>query len=143
MNSLKNLMLLVVLAAIGYGLFAALSQNNVDSEPPFSSPNGDMASAGASKTPGLPISGTPSQDAAVNVPGAADLAAPKLAPPPALALECAAAARNRFDPNDADRGRPCTDQPLAAAPDPNAGRLGAQFLAAAGCNVFRPLRCLR
>ena len=34
MNSLKNLMIIAVLAAVGYGVYVSLSRNNVDSGQP-------------------------------------------------------------------------------------------------------------
>ena len=40
MNSLKNLMILAVLAAVGYGVYASLSRNNADPGPSLDAPKG-------------------------------------------------------------------------------------------------------
>jgi hypothetical protein len=75
MNLLKNLMILAVLAAVGYGVYVSLSRNNVDSGPSFDIPKVDMSGAKPSLTPGgpLPLAASPSTSG---------LGAPSLTPPP-------------------------------------------------------------
>ena len=51
MNSLKNLMIIGVLAAVGYGVYISLSRNNVDSEQPFGPPKVELSSANADVSP--------------------------------------------------------------------------------------------
>lgn len=69
MNFLKNIMILAVLAAVGYGVYVSLSRNNVDGGPAPgvadawpTPPKVDVASTKPTSTLGgpLPISGTPS-----------------------------------------------------------------------------------
>ena len=81
MNSLKNLMILAVLAALGYGVYVSLSRNNADSGPSLDAPNVDLSNAKPSLTPGGPLAlgGSSSQDSGTSSLGATVPSAPPLA----------------------------------------------------------------
>jgi hypothetical protein len=90
MNSLKNLMIICVLAAVGYGVYLSLSRNNVDSEQPFGATKPDPTFAKAPPPRGLPLSASPtlsvggSTSTAIPAAPIAPPLAPPLAPLPSL-----------------------------------------------------------
>ena len=55
MNLLKNLMILAVLAAVGYGVYVSLSPDNADSRSSIDAPKVDLSNAKPSLTPGGPL----------------------------------------------------------------------------------------
>jgi hypothetical protein len=79
MNLLKNLMILAVLAAVGYGVYASLSPNGVDATSSFDAPRVDLSGTRPSLTPGgpLPLGGNSVRDS-----GASGLGVAPLTPPP-------------------------------------------------------------
>ena len=81
MNLLKNLMILAVLAAVGYGVYLSLSPNNADSTSSFDAPKVDLSSAKPSLTPGGPLAlgGSSATNAAS---AASSLGPAQLSPPP-------------------------------------------------------------
>ena len=81
MNSLKNLMIIGVLAAVGYGVYVSLQRNNVDSEQPFGTAKTDVSSAKPSASRGLPLSGSPAVGDSGGLGAAPTLSAPPIAPP--------------------------------------------------------------
>jgi hypothetical protein len=78
MNLLKNLLILGVLAAVGYGIYASL-RNNGEPGPSFDVPKVDMSSAKPSLTPGGPL---PLGGSSVGSSAPTGLGAPSLSPPP-------------------------------------------------------------
>lgn len=88
MNSLKNLMILGVLAAAGYGIYVSLTRNNVDSGQPFGAPKIELSTGKPSTSHSLPLSGSPVPPAAAISLGTGTSTpptAPQLAPPPLAA----------------------------------------------------------
>jgi hypothetical protein len=81
MNSLKNLMIIGVLAAVGYGVYVSLQRNNVDSEQPFGTAKTDASSAKPLTSRGLPLSGSPILGDSGGLSAAPSLSAPPIAPP--------------------------------------------------------------
>ncbi len=79
MNFFKNLMILAVLAAVGYGVFLSLSPNNADSRSSLDAPTVDLSNAKPSLTPGgpLPLGGDSGGGS-----GASSLGSAPLSPPP-------------------------------------------------------------
>jgi hypothetical protein len=113
MNSLKNLMIIGVLAAVGYGVYASLSRNNVDSEQPFGALKGDTSHAKSAAPRGLPLSGSSLPPVGANSLGSGGPALPPLTPPalaaanpppgvsnaaPALPLPSSASGSNTLTP---------------------------------------------
>ncbi len=87
MNSLKNLMIIAVLAAVGYGVYVSLSRNNVEPGQPFTTTKGSLSSAKLSTTPGGPLalggnSTSPTPPAGSIAGKTLPLAMPSLAPAP-------------------------------------------------------------
>jgi hypothetical protein len=85
MNSLKNLMIIGVLAAVGYGMYVSLQRTNVDSGQSFTAPKLDMSNVRSSTSHSLPLSGSSLPSAGASSLGASGLnatTAPPLAPPP-------------------------------------------------------------
>jgi hypothetical protein len=85
MNSLKNLMIIGVLAAVGYGVYVSLSRNNVDTEQPFGAPKIDLSGAKATTPRSLPLGGSSTPSAGLGAFGSSGLpssATPQLTPPP-------------------------------------------------------------
>jgi LysM repeat protein len=79
MNLLKNLMILAVLAAVGYGVYISLSPNEGDSRSSLDAPTVDLSNAKPSLTPGgpLPLGGSPAGNS-----GSSGLGTGQLMPPP-------------------------------------------------------------
>jgi hypothetical protein len=77
MNLLKNLMILAVLAAVGYGVYLSLSPNNADSRSSLDGPTVDLSNAKPSLTPGGPLA--LSGDSRTSSLGPASLSPPPLA----------------------------------------------------------------
>ena len=91
MNSLKNLLILAVLAAVGYGVYVSLTRNNVDPDQPPGVAEGwpavpkvELPSAKPSPPPGGPLAlgGTAVRPAAGPGAGFGETA-PPFVPPPA------------------------------------------------------------
>lgn len=87
MNSIKNLMIIAVLAAVGYGVYVSLSRNNIEPSQTFTVTKGSLSSAKLSTTPGGPLalggsSTSPAQPADPIAGKALPLAMPSLAPAP-------------------------------------------------------------
>jgi hypothetical protein len=85
MNSLKNLMIIAVLAAVGYGVYVSLSRNNIDSDQPFGAPKVDLSGAKASTSRSLPLGPSLTGSVTANNPAPGGLALPapsQLTPPP-------------------------------------------------------------
>jgi hypothetical protein len=78
MNLLKNLMILAVLAAVGYGVYLSLSPNNADSTSSFDPPKVDLSSAKPSLTPGGPLALGGNSASAASSLGPAQLSPPPL-----------------------------------------------------------------
>jgi hypothetical protein len=81
MNLLKNLMILAVLAAVGYGVYLSLSPNDGDSRSSLDAPTVDLSNVKRSSTPGGPLAlgGSPSGNSGTNSLGPAQLSPPPLA----------------------------------------------------------------
>ena len=81
MNLLKNLMILAVLAVVGYGVYVPWSRNNADMGPSSDAPKVDLSNAKPSLTPGGPLAlgGSSNRDSCTSSLGAAPLTAPPLA----------------------------------------------------------------
>jgi hypothetical protein len=81
MNLLKNLMILAVLAAVGYGVYVSLQRNNADPGPSFDAPKVDLSNARPSLTPGGPLAlgGSLARDSGTSSLSPAPLSAPPLA----------------------------------------------------------------
>jgi hypothetical protein len=82
MNLLKNLMILAVLAAVGYGVYLSLSPNDSDARSSLDAPTVDLSGVKRSSTPGgpLPLGGSPAGGS-----GMSSLGPPQLSPPPLAA----------------------------------------------------------
>lgn len=78
MNLLKNLVILAVLAALGYGIYISLSPNNTDSRSSPDAPTVDFSNAKPSGP--LPLTGSPATE--LNPPS---LPSSSLSPPPLVA----------------------------------------------------------
>lgn len=79
MSLLKNLMILTVLAAVGYGIYLSLSPNNTDLRSSPDETTGDLSNAKLSLTPGGPLA--VDANSAGNS-GTSRLISAPLAPPP-------------------------------------------------------------
>jgi LysM repeat protein len=81
MNLLKNLMILAVLAAVGYGVYLSLSPNNTDSRSSVDAPTVELSGAKPSLTPGGPLAlgGSSAGNSGVSSLGPASLSPPPLA----------------------------------------------------------------
>ena len=81
MNLLKNLMILAVLAAVGYGVYVSLSPNNADSPSSLDAPKVDLSNAKPSLTPGGPLAlgGGSTGNSGTSSLGPAQLSPPPLA----------------------------------------------------------------
>jgi len=121
MNSIKNLMILAVLSAVGYGVYVSLSRNNVEPCPPFGATKGDPLTLKPSTPHGGPLAlgGSASVSAKPTATeGGKPVSAPSLAPPSAPPLAPAS------PPPAAGSGAtlgvpvPQTGGGEAAAPDP-------------------------
>jgi LysM repeat protein len=79
MNLVKNLMILAVLAAVGYGVYLSLSPNNADSRSSLDAPTVDLSSAKPPLTPGGPLAlgGSSASNS-----GTSSLGSTTLSPPP-------------------------------------------------------------
>ena len=85
MNSLKNLLILAVLATVGYGVYVSLARNNVDTAQPPTMLNIAMPSVGSKTPPGGPLALGGKTAAPVAVPSMPPLGtAPPFAAPPSV-----------------------------------------------------------
>ena len=98
MGSLKNVMMIAVLAAVGYGVYVSLSRNNMDSGNLGSFDTGSLTprktEAASTKTP-LPLSSSTAQSPALAAGSGGPSAAPAMPTPP---LDAGAGRRRPFRP---------------------------------------------